>query len=103
METNIERIREKLIQKEMAEVLRKVQDGEFTKEAEALAAQARRRERKRQLWRESPLEYIAYTAVKAAGSFFYLFVKFPELVIALGVLLITAAGIYIISSIPCIS
>lgn len=33
METNIERIREKLIQKEMAEVLRKVQDGEFTKEA----------------------------------------------------------------------
>ena len=103
METSVARIKEKLIQEEFAKTLRKVQNGEFTKEAEALVAKARRRERKRQLWRESPLEYIAYTAVKAAGSFFYLFVKFPELVIALGVLLITAAGIYIISSIPCIS
>lgn len=65
METNIERIREKLIQKEMAEVLRKVQDGEFTKEAEALVAKARRREKKRQLWRESSLEYAGCMVLKA--------------------------------------
>lgn len=68
METSIARIKEKLIQEEFAKTLRKVQNGEFTKEAEALVAKARRREKKRQLWRESPLGYAGCMVLKAVDK-----------------------------------
>lgn len=98
METNVERIRESLIQEEMAKVLRKVQDGEFTKKAEALVAKARRREKKRQLWRESPLGYAGCMVLKAMDKIlcglYKPLTKRPDWVEALGFWGIIAVAVY---------
>lgn len=104
METNIERIREKLIQEEFAKTLKKVENGYFSRKAKALAYKARRRERKQALRKKSPLKYAGYMALKAADKIicglYWPFVELPYVMARLMTCWMLTVVLYCLWAIP---